>query len=297
MIKLKILLLENLFGDLERFREPLRTYMQKTFPKEYDSKQLLMFGLSMNDLIDVFLNKILSIRIRYTYYSEDTLPYGEYNFKDDTITIGGVYHGRYNSSSKYAAYVDSVIYHELVHAINYHKKLFNKITYDALMMGDKYYGDPEEIRAYTSELKDFLIGHLGFSRKQAEDMMNRYSSDRSETRKKWIAKYHDLKESKEERRWGLGLIGKYGEVVYKWLPSSRYHGVEHSGEPEFSHNWSNVRFRFHFSEEGKKTGMVYWDVGMLTEDDMNTVENFFKKQGITITQRDSKLNLLRESYK
>ena len=195
MIRLKSLLLENLSNDLERFREPLQKYMQKTFPREYDSQQLLMFGLSMSNLIDVFLNKILSIKINYEYTNEfNSMPHGSYN-EDDTITIGQIDYHRYNAvnGQKYAAYVDSVIYHELVHAINYHKKLFNKVTYDALMLGDKYYGDPEEIRAYTSELKDFLIGHLGFSRKQAEDMMNRYSTDRSETKKKWIAKYHDLK--------------------------------------------------------------------------------------------------------
>ena len=63
MIKLKPLLLEGFDEDLERFREPLRVYMAKTFPREYDPKQLLMFSLTMEDLIDVFLNIILSLKV------------------------------------------------------------------------------------------------------------------------------------------------------------------------------------------------------------------------------------------
>ena len=232
MIKLKTLLFEDLSNNLERFREPLRIYMQKTFPREYDQKQLLMFGLSMNNLINVFLNKVLSTKIDYEYTDDEKLmPYGNYDIEKDEIMIGQVNYIRYSSdrTKKYATYVDSVIYHELVHVVNYHKKLFNRTTYDALILGDKYYGDPEEVRAYTSQLKDFLVGHIGFSEKQAERIMNAYSTDLSQTRKQWISKYrHGLKEIEEDdifvvvydRRDGH-ILGTYEE--WEYIQSDGHH--------------------------------------------------------------------------
>lgn len=196
MIKLKSLLFESMIpSNLERFRDPLRVYMLKTFPKEYNPQQLLMFGFSLNDLIDIFLNKILSLKVKIEYDRENSggMPYGNYDLEDNEIEVGNV-NFYANTSDKYIQYVDSVIYHELIHAVNHNKKLFNKISYDALMLGDKYYSDPEEIRAYSSQIKDFLMGRLGFSRKQSEEMMNRFSSDSSNTRRNWISKYHDLQE-------------------------------------------------------------------------------------------------------
>lgn len=227
MIKLISLLFEGMIpSDLERFREPLRTYMLRMFPKEYDPKQLLMFGLSLNDLIDIFLNKILSIKIKYEYGREGgELPSGNYNNEKDEIEISGI-NFYSHTSYKYIQYVDSVIYHELIHAVNFHKKLFDKVTYDILMLGDTYYSDPEEVRAYTSQIKDFLIGHLGFTRKQAEDVMNRFSSDRSSTREKWIAKYYDLQEieyplaGKEDLQSYGGMAGWKGKIV--WMSPDKF---------------------------------------------------------------------------
>lgn len=229
MIKLKSLLFEGMIpSDLERFREPLHAYMLKTFPKEYDPKQLLLFNLSLENLIDIFLNKILSIKITIEYdhhRNQNQFPYGTYYFEADEIEIGGINFYR-NTSDKYIQYVDSVIYHELIHAINSHKKLFDKLTYDALVLGDKYYSDPEEIRAYTSQLKDFLIGHLGFSRKQAENMMNIFSSDNSGIRKKWISRYHDLKEIKyplagqKDLQSYEGMEGWKGKII--WISPDQF---------------------------------------------------------------------------
>lgn len=185
--------------DVERFRQPLIKYMKSEFKKEYDDRQLLMFGLTMDDLINVFLNKILSIEInfQYSYAPHDELPHGWYNLENNTITVAGIDARKYHSvnGESYRRYIDGVIFHELVHAVNYHKKLFDKITYDSIMMGDKYYSDPEEVRAYKAEIKTFLMDYLGLSRKQAENLMNKYSSDRSEIRRRWMAKYADLQET------------------------------------------------------------------------------------------------------
>ena len=38
-------------------------YMKEMFSKEYDEKQILLFGLSMDDLIYAFLNKIFDTKI------------------------------------------------------------------------------------------------------------------------------------------------------------------------------------------------------------------------------------------
>lgn len=216
--------------DVERFREPLIKYMKSEFRKEYDDRQLLMFDLTMDDLISVFLNKILSIEIsfQYSYAPYDELPHGWYNLENNTITVAGLDASRYRSvnGESYRKYIDSVIFHELVHAVNYHKKLFDKITYDPIMMGDKYYGDPEEVRAYKAEIKTFLMGHLGLSRKQAETLMNKYSSDRSEIRKRWMAKYADLQEIEYPMATGDdlasygGMAGWKGKIV--WMTPDKF---------------------------------------------------------------------------
>ena len=125
--------------------------------------------------------------------NKNSNPYGIYDGIDNEIHIENVNNKRLETSIKYNQYVDSLIFHELIHAVNFHKKLWKKVTYDPMMMGEPYYSNSEEIRAYKAQIKNFLIGHLGLSRNQTENMMNKYSSDQSDTRKKWINKYHDLK--------------------------------------------------------------------------------------------------------
>jgi hypothetical protein len=88
---------------------------------------------------------------------------------------------------------------------------------------------------------------------------------------------------------GLGQIGPFDEVQFKWIPTSDYRAMEHSHV--FSYR-TNKRFRFHFS--GKNTGVVYWGLEQPTEYDLNSVDNFFNKQKISIIHRDMKLNLIKE---
>lgn len=207
MIRLKQLICENLPNDGERFREPLSTYLKQMF-REYDDKQLMMFGMSTNDLVDAFLNKILSIRIYYGY-EQGGLPTGTYHGdpqyhhvpgkphegSHDYIEIEGIDPRKYNRSVQYQRYTDSVIYHELIHAVNFHKKLWDEVTYTSLdVPSEKYYSDPEEIRAYRSQIRDFLVGHLKLTRAQAEKMMAKYSTDQSKHRVAWMPRYYDLKE-------------------------------------------------------------------------------------------------------
>lgn len=91
-------------------------------------------------------------------------------------------------------------------------------------------------------------------------------------------------------KFGLGQIGPYGEVDFKWIPSVEYHGAEHSGRFEYR---TNLRFRFHFSSD-KHHGMVYWGAHKPDKPEMDAVEDFFRRKGIEVTQRDWQLNLLRE---
>lgn len=103
---------------------------------------------------------------------------------------------------------------------------------------------------------------------------------------------HGLTEGRSKRNYfGLGQLGPYDEVDFKWIPSIEYHGAEHSGR--FSYQ-TQRRFRFHFSGEGTDSGMVYWGATKPSDEDMDRVEEFFRKQGIEVTQRDWQLNLLRE---
>jgi hypothetical protein len=180
----------------------------------------------MDELIDTFLDKILSIRIYYVYTDDpDLKPYGHYhlgNSEKESITVGQLnkfkLHAGYHNEStiRYRQYVDSVIFHELIHAVNFHKKLFDKVNYDALMMGEKYYTDPEEMRAYKAQMVDFLMNYMGFNRKQAENMMNKYTSDPSDERKKWVAKYPDIREdlqSEDDDYYYHVTLAPYAEAI------------------------------------------------------------------------------------
>lgn len=189
MIKLKSLLLESIF-DLEDYRTALYKYMDEEFPKEFDPRQQLMFGLTMDDLKKAMVDKVLNTRIIYNPYERDA-AHGEYVGAINQIYID--YNDKkYDKNFSYKTYVDSILFHELTHALNFHKKLWDDVTYDALMLGKSYYTDPEETRAYRAEIRNYLVQHLGMSRKKAEALMNRYTSDPSIHRKEWIPKYYSM---------------------------------------------------------------------------------------------------------
>lgn len=106
---------------------------------------------------------------------------------------------------------------------------------------------------------------------------------------------HGLSEEKGKAPnvFGLGQIGGYDEIEFKWIPSSEYRSAEHS--TVFARA-SNVRFRFHYTSD-KHHGMVYWGANPPNEEQIDAVEHFFGKKGIEIVQRDFRLNLLRENIK
>jgi len=213
-MKLGVLISEILTNDLERFREPLKMYVKRQFYKEYNDQQMLLFGLTMDELIDSFLDKILSLKVNYSY-STSELPRGHYDANADEIDVEGIDQKKYWTQSNYSSYMDSVIYHELVHAVDYHKKMWNKVAYDILELGDKYYGDPEEIRAYSAQMRIFLIDFIGLKPDQAERMMNKYSTDQSDTRKKWMRTYKTMTEALDHE-----------------LPPYLYHGTFNMLVPE-----------------------------------------------------------------
>jgi len=190
MIKLKSLIKEY-FNNINQYRIPLKRYIKNMFKTEYNDEQLLLFNLTTDELIQSFLDKILSIKISYEVDYENN-PHGMYDGETNEITINynPNKYDRYSRYPRYHNYVDSVLFHELIHAINYHKKLWDKVTYDGLIFDDSYYGNEEEIRAYTSQIQIFLIQTLGMSKNKAIQLMTKYTTDKnSKYRNKWMKTY------------------------------------------------------------------------------------------------------------
>jgi len=216
MIKLKSLLNESIF-NLEDYREVLYDYMSDEFLKEFDPRQQLMFGLTINDLKKALVDKVLNTKIEFGLGSDK--PHGSYDAEADTIYV---YYDpkKYDRYPRYTDYIDSIIFHELVHALNFRKKLWSSVSYDTLMLGKSYYNDPEEIRAYRAEIRNYLVKFLGMSRKKAEALMNKYTSDSSSHRKDQIPKYYDMvkemgiiKEARMDPAVILGSVSQDYEVI------------------------------------------------------------------------------------
>jgi len=206
---------ENL-DDVEDYRKALYDYMDEQFPKEFDPRQQLMFGLTMDDLKKAMVDKVLATPIR-SYHTEDA-PHGVFSAKDNEIELYFDFN-KQNSNPRYDAYVRSMLFHEFVHALNFAKKLWDRVTYDALMMGKSYYSDPEEKRAYRAQIRNYLARYLGLGRKKAETLMNRFSSDQSQDRKDWIPRYFDLIEPSESTTLKELLMneGNRETAALKWL--------------------------------------------------------------------------------
>jgi hypothetical protein len=284
----EIVLRENVDREsLERFRIPLSNYLSNQF-KEYDENQLLMFGLTTDELKDAFLDKILNIDI-YFEFGEKTNPVGQYNSRDNIITIDDVDRTWYRKSENYRKYTDSVIFHELIHAINYHKKLWNSVTYDGLIFDDRYYGDLEEIRAYKSQIRDFLVAHLELSRKQAESMMNKYSTDFSEYRKKWMSRYYDLKENKKSGRYSgyLGIVNHDGSIDTKYFEGDL---IDHS---EIKHT-NHGRFRYYITHLYPQYDKYIIWTDNPNEDEKTVVENWLHKKGLPFKKHYYYRNLMND---
>jgi hypothetical protein len=173
----------------EIFHEPLKNYIYKTFPKEYNQQQLLMWDLTMDDFVNSIVNKIMEIPINVYPQENDEKPHGHYNAEENIIEIFGVDPNKYTkdiSKAGYSTYVNAVIFHELVHAVNYFKKLYSEVTYDPIMMGKSYYYNPEEIRAYKAMMKNFLEEYLNLSPHHIQRIMNKYTTDLDSKRKEYL---------------------------------------------------------------------------------------------------------------
>jgi hypothetical protein len=167
--------------DNNIFIEPLKKYIKKAFPSEYNDQQMLLFGFTMEDFINPLVDRVLSIPIKIEYTNEPKVnPSGVFNSEKFEILIENINKSKYfkdKYNAGYSNYVNAVIFHEMVHAINYIKKLYTKVSYDALAMGKEYYHDPEEIRAYRAMMKDFLEEKLGIPKWQIKRMMSKYTTD------------------------------------------------------------------------------------------------------------------------
>ena len=172
--------------NIEKFRKPLKLYIQNKF-SGYANKQMLMFGLTHDDLIDGIMKKVLQIKVdfEYTYDPKDN-PTGVYDAERHEIIISSINPKKYEKTTGYEGYVDSVVFHELVHAVDYIKKLYDKVTYNGMEAGAQYYLDPEEMRAYQAQIKYFLQGFLGLSPRKSMSLMQRYTTDRDTKRGEYL---------------------------------------------------------------------------------------------------------------
>ena len=176
--------------EMEWYRQPLRMHLERNYP-QYDRRQQLLFGLSMNDLMDLVINRVLSVPVELEF-SADQKPFGEFDAETMKIMVGGVNLKRYTADAAkagYAAYVQGVIYHELVHAADFLMGLWKEATYDHLMLGEAYYLDPAEKSAYTSQMSVFLRDYLRLPPHQVQRMMDFYSSDQSQSRRQILPQY------------------------------------------------------------------------------------------------------------
>jgi hypothetical protein len=185
--------------DESFFIEPLKKYIHRKFP-EYNPQQLLMFGLTMDDLMNGIIRRVLSIPVTIEYTSDiRDNPSGNFHTEgeDYGITISNVNLSKFRQDKAlagYSSYVLSVIFHELTHAIDYIKKLYNEVNYNPLEMGEKYYYDPEEMRAYYSMMKDFLEDTLKISPKQVARMMGKYTTDMDKKREEYLKNIREVEE-------------------------------------------------------------------------------------------------------
>jgi len=183
------------------FIEPLRKYIKKKISSEYNEQQMLLFGFAMDDFINPLINRIMSIPIEIIDYTNDPKqnPSGSFSHQDFKIYIENVNESKYFKDqyrAGYANYVNGVIFHEMVHAVDYIKKLYDSVSYNALEMGKKYYHDPEEIRAYRAMMKDFLEDELKIPAWRVRKMMAKYTTDLDAGRSQWLQEIQESKVAK-----------------------------------------------------------------------------------------------------
>jgi hypothetical protein len=225
-IKMKIYRIAHIFlSDLEgwgfqseHIRQALGKYILTQFSKEFDPNQKLLFGLTLQDLYEPLLDRVLSIPVKLeTTDDPKENPSGECDMAKNVILISGVNYKRLSedkSRAGYTAYLQSVIFHEYVHALNYIKKLWEEITYDALVLGKNYYSDPEEIRAYRGQMNNFLKETLRLSDYQVKRLMNKYTSDIDRNRKEYLDNIQTGKWSKRDTGYKIASSSDSGKYHY-----------------------------------------------------------------------------------
>ena len=176
----------------ELLRGPLVDYIQKHF-RRFDPRQMLMFGLTNEELVGAIVDKIMEIPIEFEYTTGPENPSGTFHAEEWKIDINGMNLQKYKrdrAKGGYQAYVDSAIFHEMVHAVDWLLGAFENIGYDSEVMGAKYYSDPEEARAYTAQMRTFLVDFLGIPPKRVSRMMAKWTTDKeSPARKTWLDAY------------------------------------------------------------------------------------------------------------
>lgn len=190
--------LKQKWFSIDMFKEPLRKYIYQTFQKEYNKQQTLLPGFSMDNLVNELVNKILQTPIDFDFKlpNEEGTPHAQYDYPNNKIEVFNVDIVRYNkdkSKTGYATYINSMIFHELIHAVNYIKKLYENITYNPYMLGKDYYLDPEEIRAYRAMMVTFLHDHLGLAPSSIFKIMNKYTTAPDKDREKYLKQIYENK--------------------------------------------------------------------------------------------------------
>jgi len=226
----------------EIFETPLKNYIYKTFPKEYNQQQLLMWDLTMDDFVSSIVNKILDIPILTYPQTDDEKPNAHYDAEKNIIEVYGIDPAKYEKDIQkagYNSYVNSVIFHELVHAVNFLKKLYSEVTYNPLSMGKEYYYDPEEIRAYKAMMKTFLEDYLKLSPYHIQRIMNKYTSDTDKKRQEYLKNIYQNKEplaAFNMKKWYRAATKQI--QVYRGIYTGNENGHYYSTDKEFARQFT-----------------------------------------------------------
>jgi hypothetical protein len=184
------------FGiETEWFREPLRAYIKRMFiPKG----QPALLPEALYELIESVLNKVIDMPVNIEYTDDPTYnPSGTFHSDTMSIDIESVNPERIRKDSArggYTSYVNSVLFHEMIHAVDYIYEVWKEVDYNGIMLDEQYYGHPAERRAYYAMMVDFLENFLGIPKHRVMGMMSKFTTETNPNRGKWMEQIRNKEE-------------------------------------------------------------------------------------------------------
>jgi hypothetical protein len=152
---------------------------------------------------DAILEKVFAIPVRVNEAMpyEEAKPSGVFHVEDNgsmEIEINGIDPRRFErdrAHAGYTSYVNGVLYHEFVHAVDYLEGLFSKYYNERKasgeLFGEEYYRHPVESQAYYSMMADFFERFLKIPKSRMINMMQRYTTEPDRQRPQWLRNIRD----------------------------------------------------------------------------------------------------------